>query len=630
MGGVVDNLWIKLLGPVAVYRDTVEIPVGPPRQRAILAVLALQPGQPVPLDAITEAVWGNNPPASGVHLARSYVARLRQALEPDAAPWARTNVIASVPGGYRLDIPATQVDVAKFRCLVDRACRRQAAGALPQAFELLEEALALWQDPSLTDLGALLACPRHLAALRQDWVVAGVRYVAVGLSLGLASMVLPTAERLAAAEPLQEAVQARYLEALTRSGQRAAAIHHYHAVRGRLRQELGVEPGAELRRMYAALLRAEDEPRPSPPPAAESIVVEAGRAFGWRGPRPAVGPLIGRDDDVARCAALLVAHRHVTIVGPPGCGKSAAGLAVAERVADAFPDGVAIVDAAAARDRSDVLRLMVHTIDVSPSDADPLRVIGDQRMLLVLNDVEHLGGLVGELVARVLHRCPRVAVLVTSRRRLGLPHEAVFRLAPLPLPELAQPDRIRDNPAVRLFAYRATLVRPDFRLSETTTLAVGRICCALDGLPLAIEHAAACLYTDSLDGVLRRVADPLHELRPQRRGYPPHHRSLYAALHRSLAALPQVDRACLARLGGQGESFSLPEAIARCADLASPAQLGPVLDRLTDESLLEPEPGGNGPRYRILRTVALAAAVVTESEASGARQAFHGITGNQP
>lgn len=627
MGAAVDTVRIKVLGPVAAFRDTTEIPLGPSRQRAVLGYLALHPGQPVPVGALTEAVWGDDAPASGDQLVRTYVARLRQVLEPDTAPRARTNVIASVPGGYRLDVPPDRVDASHFQQLLGRARGRQAAGAPHEAFELLDAALGLWQDPTLADLGGLLASPRHLTALRADWVDAGLRHVAVGLSLGQASVVLPVAEQLAAVEPLQEAVQARYLEALTRSGQRAAAVHHYLSVRARLRAELGVEPGPELRRMYAALLHAGDEPGPGVEPPSRAGADEPDRRPGWRGPGPAIGPLIGREDDVARCATLLVAHRAVTIVGPAGCGKSATGLAVAERVAAAFADGVATVDAAEARDCGEVLRLLAETLELPGPNADPLRAVADKRMLLVLNDVEHLGARAGEMVEHALHRCPRTAMLVTSRRRLGLAHEAVFRLAPLPLPGVDAPDALPDNPAVRLFVHRAGLVRPGFRLAPADAVTVARICRGLDGLPLAIELAAACLYTDSLDGVLRRVDNPLDELRPQRRGHPQHHRSLRAALHRSLAALAPVDRACLARLAGGDRCFSRDEAAARCAGLVPPAQLGAVLDRLADESLLDVRPGSGGPRYRLLRTVALAAATAPES---GEHQAFHGMVGNQP
>ncbi|GAB3081905.1 AfsR/SARP family transcriptional regulator [Micromonospora schwarzwaldensis] len=625
MAAAVDTVRIKVLGPVAALRGTAEIPLGPSRQRAVLGYLALQPRQPVLLGALTEALWGDDVPTSGAHLIRTYVARLRQVLEPDTAPRARTNVIASVPGGYRLDVPPQDVDASLFRELLGRARGRRAVGALDDAFELLATALDLWQDPTLAHLAGLLASPRHVTALRGDWVDAGLLHASVAIDLGRTSQVLPVVERLAAAEPLQEAVQARYLEVLAHSGQRAAAAHHYLDVRTRLRAELGVEPGPELRRMHAALLCAGDEPAPAhtrPPTRPQT-----GRPPAWRGPGPAIGPLIGRDAEVARCATLLVAHRHVTIVGPAGCGKSATGLAVAERVAAAFPDGVAAVDAAEAPDCGAVLRLLAETLELTAT-ADPLHAVGERRMLLVLNDVEHLGAHAGEMIEHVLRRCPRTALLVTSRRRPGLAREAVFRLGPLPVPGPADADALAANPAVRLFVDRARLVRPGFRLSPADGPTVARICRELDGLPLAVELAAACLYTDSLDGVLRRVADPLDLLRPRRRGHPRHHRSLASALRRSLAPLRPADRACLARLGQGERCFSHDDAVARCAGVVPAAEVGAVLDRLAGDSLLEPGPGPAGPRYRLLRTVAVAAAGGCDRDDE--HQAFQGMVGNQP
>ncbi|MFI6130566.1 AfsR/SARP family transcriptional regulator [Micromonospora sp. NPDC051141] len=624
MAAAVDPVRIRVLGPVTALRGPVEIPLGPARQRAVLGYLALHPRQPVRLGALTEALWGADAPDSGAHLIRTYVARLRQVLEPDAAPRARTNVIASVPGGYRLDVPPEDVDACLFRTLLGRARSRRAAGALDDAFELLATALDLWRDPTLTHLTGLLAGPRHVTALRAAWVEAGLLYASVAVALGQTSQVVPVVERLAAAEPLQEAVQARYLEVLARSGQRAAAVHHYLDVRARLRAELGVEPGPELRRIHAALLRTGDAPAlaASDAPARPPTV----RPPGWRGPGPAVGTLIGRDAEVAHCATLLVAHRHVTIVGPAGCGKSATGLAVAERVAAVFPDGVAAVDAADAPDCGAVLRLLAEALGLAAT-ADPLRVVGERRMLLVLNDVEHLAGRAAEMIEDVRHRCPRTAVLATSRRRPGPAREAVFRLGPLPVPGPADVDALAANPAVRLFVDRARLVRPGFRLSPADAATVARICRELDGLPLALELAAACLYTDSLDGVLRRAADPLHLLRPRRRGHPRHHRSLTSALRRSLAPLRPADRACLARLARGELRFSPDDAVARCAGIVPDGEVRDVLARLADECLLEPDAGPDGARYRLLRTVAVAAAGGREGDDG---QAFHGMVGNQP
>ena len=610
MGAPAQAFRIRLLGQVGAWHGTTQIRMGSPRLRAILAYLALHPQQAVAVEAMAESVWGDAATPSREQLARSNVARLRRLLEPTAAPRARTNVVASVPGGYRLQVPPEAVDASYFRELHTRARAREAAGAPQDAFELLGHAIALWEDPALPDLSALLTGSRHVATLRGEWIDAGLRYLTLGLRLGQEAAVLPVAEQLAASEPLQESVQARYLQALAQTGQRAVAVQHYLTVRSRLRAELGVEPGPELRQVHQALLNTDTEAGPDRRALpGRSAHPEHGPS--WWGEYPAAGPLFGRAGDLARCAALLVAHRHVTVTGPSGCGKSALGLAVAERVAGAFTDGVAIVDATEARTCIDLLRMLAETLELPPY-ADPLRAVGDQRILLGLNNVDHLGEDATRAVRRALRTCPSAAMLVTSRHRIGLDQEAVYRLGPLTLPDVDDGDQARRNPAVQLFVDRARLVTPSFRCTPDNVGTIARICRGLDGLPLAIELAAACLYADDLDGILRRVGDPAQQLLPSRRGRPRHHRSLVASLSRSIDALTEVERACLARLAAERVRFSLAEAAAMCADMVARGRFPEILHRLVEESLVQTHSAPDGARqFEMLSTVASTVTALT-------------------
>jgi DNA-binding SARP family transcriptional activator len=593
---------IRLLGQVMAWSGATQIPIGSARQRAILAYLALHPAQAVPIKAMTEAVWGDTISTGGEQVARSHVARLRQLLEPATAPRSRTNIIASVPGGYRLQVAPAAVDAFRFRELHARARELEAAGAAQDAFDRLGQAIALWEDPALSDLSGLLTGSRHIATLRAEWIDAGLRFVGLGLVLDRAAAVLPVAEQMAVHEPLEEAVQARYLQALARTGQRAVAVRYYLTVRGRLRADLGVEPGAELRRVHSALLNADTEAgvdrRAAPPePRAE-------RKSFWWGEHPSAGPLFGRAGDLARCAALLVAHRQVTVTGPSGCGKSALALALAEHVSGAFTEGVAIVDATEAGTCEDLLRLLAATLGL-PAGADPLRAVGDRHILLGLDDVDHLGGGATRAVLRVLGSCPGAAMLVTSRHRLGLEQEAVYRLGPLPFPDVDDPLSAQHNPAVELFVDRARLVEASFRLTPENTGTIARICRRLDCLPLAIELAAACLYADDLDGILGRTGDPAQQLLPRRRGRPRHHRSLSASLARSVDALSDVERSCLSRIAGERTRFSQAEAAEWCSDVVAGGRFPDVLHRLVEESLVQSYLTADGSRrFEILRTVA--------------------------
>ncbi|MFY1702669.1 AfsR/SARP family transcriptional regulator [Micromonospora sp. WMMA1923] len=623
------KLRITVLGSVRAYHGDQEIALGPPRQRAVFAYLALHAGEPVGSEALSSAIWGGRPPRRVEELIRTYIARLRCALEPDTPPRFRTNVIASVSGGYRLKADADRVDAVRFGRLAATARVLAEAEDESRAFECYGQAMQLWRDPLLTELGVgLWPDSREVESLRRDWLVAGLAYTTIGLRLGQAAVVLPHAERMAAAEPLEEAVQAAYFSALVHTGQRAAALHHYDQVRARLRTELGVEPGPELATVYDSFLH--EQPATSAPP----VPGAAGLARSpWFGPGPTVGPLVGRRLEVGTIADSLATNRLLTVVGPPGCGKSAVGLAVAERVQGAFPAGVVVLELAETTNRAALSACLAETVG-GPASADPVQVLGDGPRLLVLDNVEHLADTVAAVVHDVVRGCRAVSVLVTSRQPLALPGEAVRRIGPLPLPAADGLSVVEDNAGVRFFVQRAAQVCPGFQLRATNAAAVAWICHQLDGLPLALELAAACLYTDSLTELLRRVADPLHRLHPHRRGYPVHHRSLYLALRRSVDCLGPRERRLLLLLGTGPREFTLDEVRRRWAATATDSTdaVPGLLDRLTSQSLLARRTGPRGVRYQMLRLVhRMAATQAAERHAAGDRRArpLSGGTGHQ-
>ncbi|WP_146167840.1 AfsR/SARP family transcriptional regulator, partial [Micromonospora sp. MH33] len=239
------QLSVTVLGTVQVHDGTAPVDLGPSKQRALLALLALQVGENIPVGTLALALWGDNPPPSGSHLLHTYVARLRRALEPGSPRHGRTNVIASSPRAYRLQLYADQVDLTRFRRLAEAARELVRRDRRSAAFELLVAAVNIWTDPDLTDLRALLPGEEAVAALRREWVSACLDLVTLGLELDRPAEVLATAEHLAAAEPLHEAVQARHLTVLARTGRRAAALDRFAGIRARLAAELGIEPGPE-------------------------------------------------------------------------------------------------------------------------------------------------------------------------------------------------------------------------------------------------------------------------------------------------------------------------------------------------------------------------------------------------
>jgi len=607
-------LRVEALGPLQVYRGPLLVDLGPTKQRAVFALLVLHAGEVVTMDTLLEGVWGEVQPPSARHLVHTYIARLRQIFEPDQPRRGRVTVIGSAPNGYRLLIDVDQIDLMRFQQLVAKAKQHLAIGEKARTFDLLGEAVRLWRDPSLSELGTLLVGASEVEVLRRAWTEATLDYITVGLELGEGPAVLLHAQQLVAVEPMHEEAQARYLAVLEQTGQRAAAIEHFSGVRARLSDELGVEPGAQLSGAYRRILLGSEQ-RPVDPLYALSAAAPARPP--WRGPGPGLGDLIEREEESKSLVQILSVQRLLTVAGPPGCGKSALALHTAAEVRDAFLGGVAVVDCADLEDLDQVQHRLTGLFASSPEVSDITKVIDEQQVLIVLDNVEHLVDPCACFVDGIVRTNRYASILVTSREPLGLPDETVWRLGTLSVPDSAADDWPGDNPAVQLFVRRATQVCPDFQLEPANAGMVATICRQLDGLPLAVELSAACLATDTLEGVLRRLEDPLHEISPARRGPPAHHRSLWTALRRSAECLTEIERLCFVRLGKLPLCFDLR--VAQQVWESAPActlDVRKVLSRLVDKSLLFVQHGGTEPSYRMLWLVQRFAAEMATAEAA--------------
>lgn len=617
---------IQILGPIQATSRGIEIDLGPPKQRAILALLALRAGRHVPLDEVIATLWAGPSPARAANLVHTYVARLRQVLEPDTPRHRRTNVIASVPGGYRLAVGVGQLDLHAFRAEVREAASLRERGQPTGAFARFGESLGWWRDPQVSELAALLIEQDDIRPLRQEFLAAALNYVGLGLELDRPEAVLPVAEQLALTEPLNERVQARLLQTLARIGQRARAIERYAEVRGRLRRDLGVDPGPELSAAYREVLDARltssstHHPRPAHAPP-------------WRGAAPLIDELTGRSADLAAVNDLLDGYRLVSLTGPAGVGKSALGLAVAEQQRARHADGVAVVDLTNVRTGPALERAVIAVVasPPRPSTGPPMplvRQLNDRRLLLVIDNAELVTDATADLADELLRGCPGLTVLLTSRELLGTRYEAVYPVRPLRTEP--EPGSSAPSPAHQLFARRAMQVLPSFRLDESTMPGVTSVCQALDGLPLAIELAAACLRTQRLDALVEVVADPLHWLRPPRRGVPSHHRSLHAAVHRSIELLDPAELRCFTGLGAMPADFNLAAGAGTGTGAGAGTDAGAaltgdlravqvLLDRLVDKSVLEVRHGPAGRSYHMLGTVhALARQLFQEGGYAGA------------
>ncbi|MFJ8824938.1 BTAD domain-containing putative transcriptional regulator [Streptomyces sp. NPDC102467] len=586
----------RILGTTQALRDDgTAVPVGGARLRALLTVLALRPGRTVPAGVLVDEVWGADPPADAPGALQALVGRLRRALGADA--------IASADGGYRLTASADDIDLFRFERLTADGARAFADGNPAKAVGVLDEALALWSGPALADLPDRAADAarwdtRHLDARRTR--------LAARLALGRAEEALAELSALCDAHPLDEPIQALRLRALRDTGRAAEALAAYEAIRVALADRLGTDPGPELRALYEELLApvalpTDDAPvrtRPAPPPG---------------NLRARLTSFVGRGGDIDAIRADLGRVRLVTLLGPGGAGKTRLSQEVAEGLTDAAPDGVWLVELAPVSDPDAVPEAVVSALGARETvlrgaGAEELRAVSerhgddplvrlaehcaDLRMLVILDNCEHVIGAAAALTDDLLARCPGVTVLATSREPLGVPGESLYAVEPLPEPY-----------ALRLFGERGAAVRPGFAVDRSagTTAAVEEICRRLDGLPLAIELAAARLRMLTPRQIADRLDDRFRLLTSGARTALPRQQTLRAVVDWSWDLLDTPERTVLARLS----VFSGGCELAAAESVCGPDTLE-ALASLVDKSLVVAAPDGadGAMRYRLLETVA--------------------------
>jgi predicted ATPase/DNA-binding SARP family transcriptional activator len=565
------------------------VPVAGARLRDLIARLALAGGRPVSTSALADAVWGGDPPADLANALQTLVSRARRALGGASA-------VEQSAAGYRLAVAPDDVDALRFE--------RLAADGNAEA------ALKLWRGPAALDDVGDFAAPyaRRLADLRLD---ASTGWLAHELEAGRAAAHVTELEALAVANPLNEKVIALLMRALADTGRQAEALAAYERLRGRLAEELGIDPGAELRAVHLEVLRGKVRGVP-----------DGGDRFGGEGSgrgdrgrtrrrtnvRAQLTSFVGREDEVSRVGEALGIYRLVTLVGPGGAGKTrlateiAAQFTAPDRI---WPDGIWMAELASVTDAADVpqavlgsvgLRESRLTLDgaqrVTSRDAQTrlLDGLADARALLVLDNCEHLIDACAHLADTLLAHSPGLRIVATSREPLGIVGESL-----LPVPPL------ETDPAVRLFADRAAAVSPGFALDTGTLPLVADIVRRLDGLPLAIELAAARLRTLPLAEISRRLDDRFRLLTGGSRTALPRHRTLRAVVEWSWDLLSPAER-LLAERFSVFPAGATPEAAA--AVCGGSGDMDDLLSSLVDKSLLRWSSGGTADaRLRMLETI---------------------------
>ncbi|MGW4905007.1 BTAD domain-containing putative transcriptional regulator [Streptomyces sp. NPDC004270] len=566
----------RILGVAQATDDQgTPIPIGGPRLRALLTVLALHPDRTLTPETLIQEVWAadDDPPQDAPAALQALVGRLRRVLGKDT--------VASTPGGYRLDAAEDDIDLHVFERRVREGAAALAAADPATAHRVLTEALALWRGPVLADLPDRVPAAARPEALRLEAIRARAD---AALRLGRASDAVPELTQLTTAHPYDEPLHALLIRALRDTGRPADALAAYETARRTLADGLGTDPGPELQALHASLLRQEPAPPGALPPRTGNL-------------RPRLTSFVGREPELDAVRSELHRARLVTLTGPGGSGKTrlaeeaAAGLPQAWLVELApldRPEAVpgAVVSALGLRET------VLMTNELATPQADPTALLVEycarRSQLLILDNCEHVIEAVAALAETLLTRCPGLTILATSREPLGVPGESVRPVEPL-APEQAH----------RLFEERAATVRPGAPGAPGEWTAVDEICRRLDGLPLAIELAAARLRLLTPRQIADRLDDRFRLLTSGSRTLLPRQQTLRAVVDWSWDLLDEGERTVLREVSVFAGGWDLAAAEAVCT--------GPVADllgALVDKSLVVAAPDGTGGmRYRMLETI---------------------------
>jgi len=576
---VAGGLRIAVLGPVTVSRRGHTAALSSPAQQVLLTLLALENDRYVSDEEIAEALWGDRPPTGWRNRVHAYISRLRQTLEPGRDRRAASLVLLSAAGGYKLDLPADQVDAARFGVLVTRARAAAEGGDAARAVHAYEEALGLWRGP----IAATLSARPAEQALRRTRLSAVLDLADLLHGLSRQDRAVRWLEPVAAEEPLHERVHSRLMAAYAHTGQQDRALYLSADLRARLAAELGVDPAAETQAAYRGILRPGSEAAPRPQP-----------------PRPAQLPFAtpyfaGRDEAVANLADHLCgparpgeipAPRIVVLHGMPGVGKTTLAVSVAQQIQRRYPDGQLYADLRG--ESADpvapgvVLTGYLRALGVEPKDV-PVPVaeraallrsyLAGRRVLMVLDDAA-----TASQVLPLLPAAPGNDVLVTSRNALPELPVTRYRLEPLDL-------------SSSLVLLTRLVAQERVAAESAAASQIARECA---GLPLALAIAAAQVQAgESLRSVARALADAEHRIDALHTGGLAMQNSLESA-YRGLSAPAREALRGLASL----PTRAFPGWAVRVAtDLPTPAA-DAVLAELTGAHLVESS-GGSGPHAHL-------------------------------
>ena len=551
---------IRLFGSFEVVVDGDLRPVSGHGERALLALLACAPGRVVGSERLIDALWGEDLPANPANALQVRVSKLRRQLG---------DVIVTQPPGYQLAVEPDDVDVHRFGRLVG-------AGRF-------DEALALRRGPALADFGDHNWARGEAARLEELYLAAIEEHVEGRLRGGGDVGLVSELEGLVADHPHRERLRSQLMLALHRSGRSADALDRYQDGRRLLVEELGLDPSPAMQELEGAILRQDPEL------AGPLSVPDTTTNLPLR-----LSSFVGREVEIGRVVDALARGRLVTLTGPGGAGKTSVAVEAARVVAGSYRDGVWFVPLAGVTEPARVAPAIADAVGIGDRGPQPARELvgawlAHRQALLVVDNCEHLVDTCADLVEHLLRSASAGgAILATSREALGVPGEVQ-----LPVPPLA------DDDAVSLFADRAAAVDPNFALAEHHEL-VGQICRRLDGMPLAIELAAARVKMLPVPEIAERLGDRFRLLTGGPRTAEARHRTLRATVDWSHDLLGEPQRVLLRRLSVFRGGWTLEAAEGVCAGgIVAAADVLDLTSDLVERSLAVAREG----RFRLLETI---------------------------
>ncbi|HEX6231503.1 MAG TPA: BTAD domain-containing putative transcriptional regulator [Jiangellaceae bacterium] len=548
---------VRLLGPFELVQGGLIKELTGPAERVLLALLATAPGRVFTTERLIDELWGESLPANPGNALHLRVSKLRRTVG---------GAVARTPAGYRLDVDPENVDAVLFTRLIAK-----------RAFA---DALALWRGAPLAEFMDYEWARTEAARLEELYATATEELVDAKLAAGEHVALVPELEQLIAAQPLRERLRSQLMVALYRCGRAADALAAYQSFRRLLNDELGIEPSPTLRQLETAILR--DDPS-----------LEVPTTVSPRTNLPAaLSSLIGRDRDLHRLNDAIAHTRLVTLIGPGGVGKTTLAIAAARQTTGEYADGVWFIALASVTNGRRIPGVVAQTLRIADPDSSSLQRLvsswlAERHVLLLLDNCEHLADPCAHFVERLLRSTgDRVHILATSREALGVPGELQIPVQPLATEE-----------AVSLFTERAASVAPDFD-PATSFEHVRRICERLDGMPLAIELAAARVKMLQPEEIAARLDDRFRLLTSGPRTAEARHKTLRATVDWSHALLSSDEQALFRRVAVFRGGWTLDAAEAVCASPAGEDVID-LLSRLVDRSLVVADAG----RFRMLETI---------------------------